>query len=135
MVRTFSILGAMLCCGLVWPQTSGDEAVVVNSREANWQHDPDDPPGGESLTLRTDKKTGATEFFAKYPAGYESKPHTHKVNERLLLTSGQMSVETGGKKTVLDAGGFAYVPAGQMHRISCVSAVPCVWYLAWDGKQ
>jgi mannose-6-phosphate isomerase-like protein (cupin superfamily) len=117
-----------------WTQSASENSVVVNSRDSKWQHDADDPPGGESLILRMDKKTGAMEFFARYPAGFAFKPHAHKANERFILMEGKATIEVGDAKTGLDPGGFAYFPAGQTHRISCVSSTACMWYLAWDGK-
>ena len=73
--------------------------MVVNSHDAKWQHDANDPPGGESLVLRTDRKTGAMEFFARYPAGFAFKPHAHKANERFMLMEGKAAVEVGDAKT------------------------------------
>jgi len=109
-------------------------AIVVNSRGAKFQHDSDDPPGGESLMLKMDKQTGAMEFFARYPAGFAFKPHAHKANERFMLLEGRASVEANGAMTTLDPSGFAFFPAGQTHKISCISSTPCMWYLAWDAK-
>ncbi len=134
MKRLVTALVTVLLSGQVWAQSSPDVPAVVNSREAKWQHDADDPPGGESLVLRMDRKTGAMEFFARYPAGFAFKTHAHKANERFLLIEGKASIEVGDAKTSIDPGGFAYFPAGQVHRISCVSSTPCVWYLAWDAK-
>ena len=124
------LLSAVFLCG----QTAADHPVTVNSRDAKFQHDSDDPPGGESLMIRMDRKTGAMEFFARYPAGFTFKPHSHKANERFMLLEGRVAVEAGGSKTTLDPGGFVFMPAGQTHGLSCVSTEKCMWYLAWDGK-
>jgi len=118
----------------VMAQTAAPPAIIVNSREAKFQHDSDDPPGGESLMLKMDKQTGAMEFFARYPAGFAFKPHAHKANERFMLLEGRATVEANGATRDLDPSGFAFFPAGQTHKISCVSASACMWYLAWDGK-
>ena len=115
-------------------QAPPDAPVVVNSREATWRHESDDPPGGESLMLRMDRQTGAMEFFARNPAGYTLKPHSHKANERLLLMEGRAMVQAGEKKTNLDPGGFAYFPAGQVHSVTCDAGSRCVFYVAWDRK-
>jgi quercetin dioxygenase-like cupin family protein len=129
-----AVLSALLVCASAQTPSPTPKAVVVNSREAKWQHDSDDPPGGESLVLRMDRQTGGMEFFARYPAGFAFKPHSHKANERYLLFEGRVVVETGGEKTTIDPGGFAYFPAGTVHSISCTSTTPCMWYLGWDGK-
>jgi mannose-6-phosphate isomerase-like protein (cupin superfamily) len=134
MKRFFSALVLLLFCVTARTQSSAGGAVVVNSHNAKWTHDSGDPPGAESLDLRTDVKTGAAEFFARYPGGFAFKPHSHKANERFMLVEGRAAVEVGDVKTSLDPGGFAYFPAGQTHKISCVSSTPCMWYLGWDGR-
>jgi len=128
------LLALALALSMVSGQTSPATAVVVNSHQATWQHEADDPPGGESLMLRMDRETGAMEFFARNPAGYSLKPHSHKANERLLLMEGRAVVQASEKKTNLDPGGFAYFPAGQVHSVTCDSGSRCVFYVAWDRK-
>jgi len=127
-------IGLLLVAVALCAQTVADQPVIVNAREAKFQHDSDDPPGGESLMLRMDKKTGGMEFFARYPAGYAFKPHQHKSNERFLLLEGTATVDSGGKKTQLQPGGFSYFPAGTMHSHTCGAESKCMWYLMWDGK-
>jgi mannose-6-phosphate isomerase-like protein (cupin superfamily) len=134
MKRFFSALALLLFCVTALTQSSTSGAVVVNSHNAKWTRDPKDPPGAESLDLRTDAKTGATEFFARYPGGYAFKPHSHKANERFMLIESRAAIEVGDVMSTLDPGGFAYFPAGQTHKISCVSSTPCMWYLGWNGK-
>ena len=128
------IILCVVAATLLLSAQTPDKAVVVNSREAKWQHDADDPPGGESLVLRMDRQTGGMEFFARYPAGFAFKTHSHKANERFLLLEGQATVETNGSKTMIEAGGFAYFPAGQQHSITCGTKTKCAWYLQWDKK-
>lgn len=123
-----------LAAVLLTAQSASDRAVVVNSRDGKFKHDSDDPPGAESLMLRMDKASGAMEFFSRYPAGFTFKAHAHKSNERFMLLEGRVTVEVGGAKTTLEAGGFSYIPAGQTHSLSCTSTTKCLWYLAWDGK-
>ena len=111
---------------------------IVNPNEVKWQHDADDPPGGESLILRLDRATGAMEFMARYPGGFAFKPHAHKANERFILFEGRAQVrsamEAESKPTELGPGGYAYFPTGHTHSITCVSATRCMWYLSWDAK-
>jgi quercetin dioxygenase-like cupin family protein len=111
-----------------------DGPVVVDLASASWQHDPDDPPGGESSILRMDRQSGGMEFLARYPGGFAFKPHSHKANERFILFGGRAAVEAGGVKTTIGPAGFAYFPKNQIHSVACVSSEPCTWYLQWDGK-
>ena len=62
-------------------------------------------------------------------------PHWHSVNERVILAEGKLSVRVGtGPEKVLEPGGFAYLPAREVQRLSCVSNTRCTFYIHWDGK-
>lgn len=111
-------------------QSGGSTAVIANLETAKWGHDQGDPPGSESVTLREDAKTGAMELLVRYPAGHVFSPHWHSSNERMILLEGRMSV--GGK--LLDPGGYAFLPAKEVQRMSCVSKTRCTFYVYWDGK-
>jgi len=130
-MKTF-ITGLVLLFPL-WAQAP-DRPLAVSAGQAKWQHDSDDPPGGESSVLRMDRQTGAMEFLARYPGGFALKAHSHKANERFVLLQGTTVVEFDGVKTEIAASGFAYFPKGQSHAIQCVSATPCTFYLYWDAK-
>jgi mannose-6-phosphate isomerase-like protein (cupin superfamily) len=110
-----------------------DRPLAIGTEQAKWQHDSDDPPGGESSILRMDQ-SGAMEFLARYPAGFTLKPHRHQANERFVLLQGRTVVEFDGRNTEIAASGFAYFPKGQVHSIRCVSETPCMFYLYWDAK-
>jgi hypothetical protein len=108
--------------------------ILVNSTEAKWQHDAGDPAGSESIVLREDAQTGATELFARYPAGHIFPPHWHTANERIVLIEGRLSIQDGKDLKSLDAGGFAYLPAKEPQKMACVSTTRCSFYVYWDGK-
>jgi quercetin dioxygenase-like cupin family protein len=111
-------------------------AVVVNRESAKWTHEANDPPGAESVFLREDAKTGGMELLVSFPGGHVFTPHYHESNERMVLLEGRVSLRIGrgGAEQVLEAGGFAFLPAREVQRIECVSKTKCVFYLAWDGK-
>jgi mannose-6-phosphate isomerase-like protein (cupin superfamily) len=111
-----------------------EPSLVTDIDHAKWQHDSDDPPGGESSILRMDRQTGAMEFLARYPAGFAFKTHSHKANERFVLLLGRARVESGATTTEITSGGFAYFPKGTPHSITCTSETPCTFYLYWDAK-
>ena len=111
------------------------QAVVTNLADAKWTHDKGDPPGSESVLLREEAETGAMELLVRFPAGHVIAPHWHSVNERVILAEGRLSVRVGSAaETVLEPGGFAYLPAKEVQRISCVSKTRCTFYIHWDGK-
>ena len=134
----FLATGAMLWAVLV-TAAPADSMLLVNSSSAKWQHEAGDPAGSESVTLREDPATGALELFARYPAGHVFAPHWHSANERVVLLEGRMSIEVGpgkdsAEKKILEAGGYAYLPARQPQRMACVSSTACSFYVYWDGK-
>jgi len=109
----------IVMAGLLLAESGG--VVVVNPGTAKWQ--------AESVVLREDAQTGALELFARYPAGHVFEPHWHSVNERMVLVEGRVSVN----HAPLEPGGFAYLPAKQVHTMTCVSATRCSFYVSWDG--
>ncbi len=111
------------------------QSVVTNLDDAKWTHDKGDPPGSESVFLREDAPTGGMELLVRFPAGHVIAPHWHSVNERVILAEGKLSVRVGaGPEKVLQPGGFAFLPAKEVQRLSCVSNTRCTFYIHWDGK-
>jgi hypothetical protein len=134
--RAPALLAAVACSGtLLWCQSGSNSAVIVNLADAKWTHEAKDPAGSEGLVLREDPLTGGMELLARYPAGHVIAPHWHASNERLLLLEGRLSLRIGeAAEQFLDTGGFAYLPAREVQRISCVSKTRCTFYLCWDGN-
>ncbi|HEY2018035.1 MAG TPA: DUF4437 domain-containing protein [Bryobacteraceae bacterium] len=128
------LLTAIAGLGILCPQTVPNSAVVANMADAKWTREPHDPPGADSVTLREDPATGAMELFARYPAGHVFAPHWHSVNERIILLEGRLSLRHGDLERFLDPGGYAFLPAREVQRLSCVSKSGCAFYVYWDGK-
>jgi glyoxylate utilization-related uncharacterized protein len=104
--------------------------VVVNPEDAKWESS---KGKSESATLREDPKTGAVELFARYPAGHVFTPHWHDSNERIVLIEGRILMEEKDGKKFLEPGGYAYLPAKQVQRMTCASTTRCSFYVYWDG--
>jgi mannose-6-phosphate isomerase-like protein (cupin superfamily) len=128
------LMAAVMVFAQAAAQSGGTGAVLVNGATAKWAHDAGDPPGSESITLREDARTGAMELMVRYPAGHVFSPHWHTANERMIVIEGRMSLRDGDKETFLDPGGYAYLPAKEVQRMSCVSKTRCAFYVYWDGK-
>lgn len=112
--------------------SSGSEGrILVNPGDTKWEPA---NAGSESITLREDSKTGATELLAHYPAGYKFPAHWHDANERIILIEGQLALDEDNGKKLVNPGGYAYLPAGQVQHLSCVSNVRCSFYVYWDGS-
>jgi quercetin dioxygenase-like cupin family protein len=111
--------------------TGSEGRILVNPEDTKWEPA---NAGSESITLREDSKTGATELLAHYPAGYSFPAHWHDANERIILIEGQLALEEDGGKKLLNPGGYAYLPARQVQHLSCVSNLRCSFYVYWDGS-
>jgi quercetin dioxygenase-like cupin family protein len=109
-------------------------AAVVNQGTARWIHESRDVAGAESVVLREDPRTGALELFARYPAGHVFTPHSHDSNERIVLIEGRLSVGADDGESFLEPGGYAFLPAGKVQRLACVSKTRCSFYVYWDGN-
>jgi quercetin dioxygenase-like cupin family protein len=113
---------------------SSSKAVLANLDTAKWEHEKNDPPGSESVMLRMDEKTHAMELLVRFPAGHVIAPHTHESNERIIVLEGQLTLRQDSGATALNAGGYAFLPAREVQRLSCTSKTRCAFYLAWDGN-
>jgi hypothetical protein len=120
-----------LYAALLFSQGGSNTAVIANLATSKWVHDAGDPPGSENVMLREDPKTGGMELLVRYPAGHVFSPHWHSANERMILLEGRLSL--GGGK-FLEQGGYAYLPAKEVQRLSCVSTTRCTMFIHWDGK-
>jgi anti-sigma factor ChrR (cupin superfamily) len=109
---------------------SSEGKILINAGDTKWEPA---NAGSESITLREDSKTGATELLARYPAGHVFPPHWHDANERIILIEGKLAMEENGEKKTLEPGGYAFLPARQVQHLSCVSSTRCSFYVSWDG--
>ena len=109
---------------------SAEGGLLVNLADAKWVKARD---GTESVTIREDDQV--TEYLVRVPAGHAFCPHSHSVSERIVLLQGRLSLQQGKRpETLLDAGGYAFLPAKEVQHTKCVSASPCTFYVQWDGK-
>jgi quercetin dioxygenase-like cupin family protein len=113
---------------------SDSKAVIINPATANWTHQKNDSPGSESVMIRADQTTGGMDLLVRFPAGHVIPPHFHDSNERIFVAEGQLTLAQETASTHIDAGGFAYLPAHEIQRLSCTSKTRCTFYLSWDGK-
>lgn len=92
-------------------------------------------PGECAITvLHGDPSKPNADVFLRVGPGYELPHHRHTSAERMILVSGQLRVQyDGAGPSTLDPGDYAFGPAGLAHRGSCVSATPCVLFIAFEG--
>jgi ethanolamine utilization protein EutQ (cupin superfamily) len=51
-----------------------------------------------------------------------------------VLIEGRLSLREDDKETFVEPGGFAFLPAGKVQRLACVSKTRCSFYVYWDGS-
>ena len=92
------------------------------------------PAGCQIAVLNGDPSKPNADIFFKVPARASLPLHWHSSAERMVLVAGELQVTYEGQKTkTLKAGTYAYGPAKLSHRGECVSAVPCVLFIAFES--
>jgi quercetin dioxygenase-like cupin family protein len=111
---------------------SPSKAIVINTGTADWK--PEKLPGAESVLIREDPASGGMDLLVRYPSGHVIAPHFHDSNERIFVAEGQLTLQRESGDARLEVGGYAFLPAGEVQRLSCTSKSRCTFYLSWDGK-
>jgi len=114
---------------------SASEEILVNLDTAKWTHEDGAPAGSEGVMLRVDKATGGMDLLVRFPAGHVIAPHWHDSNEHIFIAEGQLVLHQDSGDQILKPGGFAFLPAHEVQRLSCSSQSRCTFYLSWDGKS
>ena len=113
---------------------SPSRAILVNLDTANWTREKGASAGSEGVMIRADQTTGGMDLLVRFPAGHVIAPHWHESNERIFVAEGQLTLRQDAGDKLLKAGGFAFLPAREVQRLSCSSETRCTFYLSWDGK-
>jgi quercetin dioxygenase-like cupin family protein len=92
------------------------------------------PEGCRIAVLHGDPAKANVDVFFKVPAKAKLPLHWHTSAERMVLVAGELRVTYEGEAaTVLKPGTYAYGPARRPHSGFCVSAVPCVLFIAFES--
>lgn len=92
------------------------------------------PKGCAIAVLHGDPAKDNVDVFFKLPAKTKLPLHWHTSAERMILVAGELQVSYDGHKTVtLKPGSYAYGPAKLPHHGRCVSADPCVLFIAFES--
>ncbi|TRO92702.1 cupin domain-containing protein [Glycocaulis profundi] len=91
------------------------------------------PEGCGLAVLQGDPGQRNADVFFRLPGGATAIRHWHSSAERMVLVSGQMSIDTDGQDAVtLHTGDYAYMPARLPHSAECVSEEACVLFIAFE---
>ncbi len=92
------------------------------------------PAGCQIAVLHGDPAKPNVDIFFKVPGNYDFPAHWHSSAERMTLLAGAMDVTYQGQATTrLKTGMYAYGPAKAVHWGRCVSATPCVLFIAFEA--
>lgn len=92
------------------------------------------PAGCQIAVLHGNPGQPNADVLFKLPAKSKLPLHWHSSAERMVLVAGELQVTYEGQKTaVLKPGTYAYGPAKRSHSGACVSAVPCVLFIAFES--
>lgn len=117
--------------------TAQEPALTWTAADAQLQWGPCPPflPAGCGIAvLHGDPARDNVDVFFKMPAKSSIPLHSHTSPERMVLVAGELHVTYEAQKTtILKPGSYAYGPAKRPHEGACVSAVPCVLFIAFES--
>lgn len=91
------------------------------------------PKGCGIAVLHGDPSKPKADIYLKLPGKSDIALHTHTSAERMVLVGGELHLTYEGQKMiVLKPGSYAYGPAKMPHRGRCVSARPCILFIAFE---
>lgn len=110
---------------------------------SSWRHDdpalqwgpcPEFLPEGCAIAVLHGDPAGTNaDVFFKVPGGADIPAHWHTSAERMVLVSGQMTVQYEGQPEVrLARGSYAYGPARAVHSGRCAEGEDCVLFIAFE---
>lgn len=130
-----ALLLAAVPCAVA--QAPDNPALVIAASDAGikWGACPAFMPRGCTLgVLHGDPARPNADVMIRVPGRSIIPMHTHTSAERMMLVSGELSVAYEGQKpATLKAGSYAYGPAKVPHGATCMSTVPCVLFVAFEG--
>ena len=80
------------------------------------------PPGEQAAWAEHLRRPDLSVGTYSIPAGGTDEQSPHTEDEVYLVASGRASLEAGGDRVAVGPGSVIYVPAGQEHRFTAVTA-------------
>ena len=134
------VLRAAVCSLVMFASAQAadqEKAIALTADDSRLQWGPCPaflPEGCRIAVLNGDPAKPNADVFFKVPANSNLPLHWHSSAERMVLVAGELRVTYEGQAaTTLKAGTYAYGPAKLPHSGTCVSAVPCVLFIAFES--
>jgi anti-sigma factor ChrR (cupin superfamily) len=136
-LRWSLLVSILLGAALLVHGEDEEQAILRSASDADltWGPCPEFLPQGCGLAvLHGDPSKPNADVLLKVPAGALLPVHWHTSAERMVLVAGELHVTYEGQPTmVLRPGAYGYGPAKLAHSGSCVSAVPCILFIAFEA--
>jgi quercetin dioxygenase-like cupin family protein len=132
-VMLAGLLALVLVAGALGAQSAATH--TVDDPSLQWGGCPEFLPAGcQIAVLNGDPAQPNADVFFRVPAQSHIARHWHSSAERMVLVAGELEVSYDGAETVtLRPGTYAYGPARAPHEARCLSAEPCVLFIAFEG--
>lgn len=118
-------------------QAAPEAALAKSADDAGLQWGPCPaflPAGCGIAVLHGDPSKPNVDILFRVPGRSDIALHTHTSAERMVLVAGELFVTYDGQAPArLTPGMYAYGPAGRPHSGHCVSDIPCVLVIAFEG--
>ncbi len=135
MRRILSLVG-LVCLALssAMAQQSGQKPVVNKVATAKFVTVPSAPDCVTRAIERGDPSSGPAVFLFKFAPACAVPWHWHSPNEHVMIVGGTLQLEMKGEKPVsVGRSDFFFMPSHHIHRVKCLGAVPCTFFLYLDG--
>lgn len=133
---TFATLGFIAAFAVTSAHAQSNAPVVLSASDKaiHWGPCPAFLPQGCQIgVLHGDPAKPNVDIFFKVPGKSKIAAHKHTSAERMVLIQGDMQVTYEGHKPItLKRGAYAYGPAELVHEAACLSADPCVLFIAFE---
>jgi hypothetical protein len=134
-IRMGPIQVLMLLGGIgIAASQSAINAIVTNLSTANWTHEKGAEACSEGVMLHAVQKQVAGNCLYDFRAAYVIAPHFYDSNERVIVVEGQLTLRRESGAAAIDIGGFAFLSAREVQRLSRSSKLRCAFYFDM-GRQ
>ena len=126
-----SLILCFLLAAVSGPARGADSIILSPVSDLEWQTN----PRGASFSYPWKENGGRHGDVVRFPAGFDSGPHTHTVSYRGVVIQGELMNPAKGKSTSvrLPPGSTWFVAGGVVHSTKCVSDQECIFYIHQDS--
>jgi quercetin dioxygenase-like cupin family protein len=112
------------------------QPVVRHYEDVEWKVSGSLPAGESSHDyhlLYEDKATKGIQTYVRFDKGFSLPSHTHTHDEIIVVLKGKLTLEIGGKETVLKPGSYAVIPGGTLHSMKNTGRGKMEMVVSWSG--